>query len=517
MTEDAQPRRFGGLPRLTLQRRIIGSIAILSAISLLAAGLAALIVERQRIVSSVQASLLQEIGEFRELAVDGIDPETSAPFASADRLIYTSMLRNIPSPNEAHIGFFADRPPLHARDNAGALHDDAAFRSRVTSYTETGLGEFESAEQGAVLFAVLLIEAGTDEPAHYVVAHFLTEEFQELNRTITVYAVAALLAWLGLLAAAWMLARRILSPIDDLITTAGQISETDLNRRIKVSGGDEVAAMGTTFNRMLDRLQAALGAQRRMLDDAGHELRTPITVVRGHLELMDETDPTDVESTRALAIDELDRMNLLVQDLILLAKAQRPDFLTREPVELHLLVEEARDKASGLGDRRWLVDPSEPLQVFADPRRITQALLQLASNAYKVTGPGDLIAFGCSSSSHGIQVWVRDSGPGVPPADRQRIWNRFQSGTGVSAGGSGLGLAIVRAIAEAHEGTAHVTAATSAGGAKFIIEIPHRTETGTHTVITEALTEISDEHPVVDPANDTQPRARIGAQTRRSS
>ena len=205
-------------------------------------------------------------------------------------------------------------------------------------------------------------------------------------------------------------------------------------------------------------------------------------------------------------------MNLLVQDLILLAKTQRPDFLTKEAVELHVLVEQARDKASALGDRQWLFDASEPLTVFADPRRLTQALLQLASNAHRVTGPGDIIAFGCSSSSHGVQLWVRDTGPGVPVADRQRIFGRFQSGTGVSTGGSGLGLAIVRGIAEAHDGTAYVTAATSAGGAKFIIEMPHAVpepDSGSHTVITEVLDHegkrVRDGSP-----NDTQRRSRPG-------
>lgn len=502
MTEDGQPGPR--VSRLTLRRRIVGSIALLSAIGLLAAGLAALLVERGRIIDGISDSLAQEIREFRELASGGLDPETGEPFDTADRLITVSMLRNVPDDNEAHIGFVTDANIAAA--GSGTLHNEPGFRAEVTRHQSAAYGRYHSPAHGEIMYAVLPIE-NVDELAHYVVAHYLNEEITGLDQTIRVYGIAALLAWLGLTLAAWLLARRITAPIEELRETAEKITETDLNRRIKVAGDDEVAAMGTTFNRMLDRLQAALSGQRRMLDDAGHELRTPITVVRGHLELMDPHDPADVEATRDLAIDELDRMNLLVQDLTLLAKAQRPDFLTREQVALHRLVEEVREKASGFGERQWLLDPSEPITVFADPRRLTQAMLQLASNAYKVTEPGDVIAFGCSSTSECAQLWVRDSGPGVPASDRQRIFSRFQSGTSVSTGGAGLGLAIVAAIAQAHEGGAYVTPATSDGGAKFVIELPRGRgeETGTHTIITEPVPKI----PGTDPANDSRPRGRL--------
>lgn len=513
MTEPAQTASRSFLPRLTLHRRIVGTVALLSAVALLAAGLVALVVERARIVEDVQRTLGQEIGEFRELAVQGLDPETGESFASAERLITVSMERNIPDANEVHIGF-VENATIVSIDGEGSLHREEEFRTEISALTESQYGRYASPEHGEVLYAALPIETG-GTPSHYVVVHFLDAEFQELHNTIQLYGIAALLSWLGLTLAAWLLARHIVRPINELSTTADLIGETDLSRRIHISGGDEVAALGTTFNRMLDRLQAALGAQRRMLDDAGHELRTPITVVRGHLELMDPADPADVESTRDLAIDELDRMNLLVQDLILLAKSQRPDFLVREVVELDLLVSDVRDKALALGERDWLLDASEPLTIEADPRRLTQALLQLASNAYKVTDEGDTIAFGCASSSSGIQLWVRDTGPGVPPSDRRRIFNRFQSGTGVSPGGSGLGLAIVRAIAEAHEGTAYVTAATSAGGAKFIIELPPQPTSEASTEPHPALerTSPSEELPELDPANDTQPRGRPSSES----
>ena len=233
-------------------------------------------------------------------------------------------------------------------------------------------------------------------------------------------------------------------------------------------------ALGQTFNGMLDRLQEALGSQRRMLDDAGHELRTPITVIRGHLELMDPLKVEDVMSTRDLAIDELDRMSGLVEDLLVLAKARRPDFLTPQPTDVADLVRRVVDKASSLAPRAWQVDSAPGGLAVIDPHRLTQALLQLAANAVAVTRDGDAIGMGCAFTQTHVQFWVRDTGPGVPVADRQVIFERWQSGSADRDGsrGTGLGLAIVRAIAVAHSGTVSVTAASPAGGALFIIALP---------------------------------------------
>ena len=129
-------------------------------------------------------------------------------------------------------------------------------------------------------------------------------------------------------AAAWLIAGHILRPVRDVAETARSITETDLSRRIPSSSrdGDELGDLVQTVNGMLDRVEAAVQAQRRFTDDAGHELRTPITIVRGHLEVLDPNDPDDVVSTVALVDDELDRMNRMVSDLLLLARAEQPSF-----------------------------------------------------------------------------------------------------------------------------------------------------------------------------------------------
>jgi hypothetical protein len=139
-----------------------------------------------------------------------------------------------------------------------------------------------------------------------------------------------------------------------------------------VTGADDVTELTMTVNTMLDRLQWAFDTQQQFLDDAGHELRTPLTIVRGHLEVLDVGDPLEVSATRDIVLDELDRMARLVDDLVLLAQARRPDFVRFEPVDLDRLIREALDKAQALADRRWVLDAALPVVVAADAQRLTR-------------------------------------------------------------------------------------------------------------------------------------------------
>ena len=148
---------------------------------------------------------------------------------------------------------------------------------------------------------------------------------------------------------------RVLAPLRLLTDTARSITETDLTRRIPVSGHDEIAELARTFNAMLDRLERAFASQRAFVDDASHELRTPITIVRGHLELLGD-DPDERRETVALVTDELDRMSRFVDDLLLLARAERDDFLRVGEVELGALTDELLDKAARSARARWQLE-----------------------------------------------------------------------------------------------------------------------------------------------------------------
>jgi signal transduction histidine kinase len=272
-------------------------------------------------------------------------------------------------------------------------------------------------------------------------------------------------------------AGRVLAPIRLVRQTAERIGESDLTQRLRVTGADDVAALAHTFNHMLDRLESAFTTQRRFLDEVAHELRTPITVVRGHIELMGDGEKERIE-TQALVVDELDRMNRIVEDLLLLAKAQRPDFLTVGETHLTDLVVEVVAKAGALGDRHWRVAEVSEAIVLVDGQRLTQALIQLAANAVRHTRDGDIVEMGSALRGDRILLWVRDTGPGVDPEDRERIFGHFAQARRISSldptgTGIGLGLAIVREIAEAHGGTVRVEDAFG-GGAQFVLDLPAR-------------------------------------------
>ena len=224
---------------------------------------------------------------------------------------------------------------------------------------------------------------------------------------------------------------------------------------------------------MLDRVEAAVSAQRRFSDDAGHELRTPITIVRGHLEVLDPTDPDDVISTVALVDDELERMNRMVSELLLLARAEHPAFLHPTLVDVGALTRTAFKKLAGLGDRDFTLQAVAETSAVLDPARITQALVALADNACRYTADGDWIGVGSARENGWLKFWVVDSGPGISAADRTRIFERFsRGGDGARrSDGAGLGLAIVQAIAVAHGGKVLLDSVPGSG-ATFTVLFP---------------------------------------------
>ncbi|MEV8023541.1 HAMP domain-containing sensor histidine kinase [Microbacterium sp. NPDC080220] len=220
-----------------------------------------------------------------------------------------------------------------------------------------------------------------------------------------------------------------------------------------------------------DTVEGAFENQRRLLDDVRHELKTPITIVRGHLEMMDAADPDDVEAIRSLGMAELDRMTRLIGDIDVLAAVEGGQVSTGD-VDLSALTQRVFEMVGVIGDHAWRVEQCADGVIRADGDRLLQAWLQLADNATKYSPAGTAIEIGSAVHAGGAQLWVRDHGPGIPPAVRHRIFRRFDRGTGKRhVGGSGLGLAIVDAIAKAHGGHCAV-ADTPGGGATFTLEIP---------------------------------------------
>ena len=282
-----------------------------------------------------------------------------------------------------------------------------------------------------------------------------------------------------------LLAGRLLGPLRRLREATEIVSHKDLSRRVAVrSGVDDVAQLARTFNTMMQRLDDGVREQQQFMDDASHELRTPLTIIRGHLELMSVLDPADIAGTRDLVLEETDRMQRLVDDLLLLAHSRQPDFVRRESIHLVDFTAHVMEKIRVLADRHWQIDETAGAVISADPQRLTQALVQLAANAVRYTDPSSTIAVGtridypampAESPLAGRPVfalWMRDTGSGIAAEDQGHIFDRFARAVpGRGQEGSGLGLAIVSAIAEAHGG--HVSLASERGrGSTFCLHLP---------------------------------------------
>jgi signal transduction histidine kinase len=456
-----------------VRTRILASYVGLLALATVASVLVARQVLVGQLDGRIDAELRQEAEELGNLADDGIDPLTGRPFGlQVDRIFEVHLQRNIPSRNEALLTFVDGRPYLRSVSVVDyRLDQDAELVELWGTVQDSARGRVDTPAGEVEYLAVPLRSDGE------VLGVFVAAIFRE--RALALYTTALVaVGGVGLAmllvgsTLAWRLADSVLRPVRSVTRTARSINESDLRQRIDVDGQDEVAELATTFNAMLDRLEASFATQRRFLDDAGHELRTPITIARGHLELLGDDDPQERAETVALVLDELERMGRMVDDLLLLAKVEEPSFLELGLVDVDVLTDELRAKTQALGDRSWLLERRAEGVVLADRQRLTQAVVQLAQNAVQHTGPGDEIALGSSLEQGELRLWVRDTGPGLAPEEHERVFERFARARGNRhREGAGLGLSIVRAIAEAHGGCVLLESRPGAG-ALFTLVLP---------------------------------------------
>jgi two-component system OmpR family sensor kinase len=453
--------------------RITATVALLVLVGLAVAGVVVYTIESQRLDQQIASETDQEFAEFARLQEKGRNPETNQPFGSVEEMVTLFLHRNVPDDNELLIGWWDGQAQVQS-----PKWDEITRSARLADTVGPLLGSNGStrldSDFGELDVGVQSVRQG-DSTGALVVVTLLDRAREGLHETMRTYAIVAALALLLVTAMAAWVSGRLLSPLRTLRETAEEIGETDLSQRLPVTGNDDLTALTRTFNGMLDRLEGAFVGQRQFLDDAGHELKTPLTVLRGHLELLDTGSPEEIAETRELLLDEVDRMSRLVGDLILLAKSDRPDFMSARPVDLERLTTDLVAKARGLGDREWSLDGAAELKILADEQRLTQAVLQLADNAVKHTHDGDTVAIGSSYDGAGsVRLWVRDTGPGVPAEDREHIFERFgRSAVPPGDEGFGLGLSIVGAIARAHGGTVVVEDADPPG-ARFVITLPTR-------------------------------------------
>ncbi|MBG6179802.1 ATP-binding protein [Arthrobacter sp. CAN_A1] len=460
----------------TVRTRVLGAVLALSALGLVVAGSAAYALQRSDINADMDNSLEREFLEFESLLDTGIDPTTREDFTEAEELIFVAMQRTLPAPNEGMLGMRDGEVVLLANPAVRLrLENDQELVDFVATQADLSRVSVSSISTAQTTYRTLIVPiqlSGDSSPSQYVLAFDARAEHGQLNQTFATFALISFgtLVFIGVVG--WLLVGNLLLPIRLLRDTAQRIGDSDLSERIPVSGNDDLSDLTRTVNAMLERLEGSFTSQRQLLDDVGHELRTPITIVQGHLELQDSGDPTDVAAVRGIALDELDRMRLLVDDLVTLAGITRPGFVRQEMVAVGRLTDEVLDKARPLGSRRWTIDARAESSSLLDSRRITQAWLQLVVNAVKFSNDGSTIAVGSRLDHDGLALWVRDEGIGVPAEDRQRIFERFARGAhSRRTEGSGLGLTIVSAIVGAHGGTVRLESSRGRGST-FTMVLP---------------------------------------------
>ena len=450
-----------------VRTRVLVSFLVLLVVSTAAS----LFVLREVLLSRISDRVTNELAaELEPLeALEQGRPGSGRGWPDLESLFDAFLDTNSPPPTGV-FGTFIGVTPYRAV-SSGAVATESRLPAAISSLEDTSptSGTVETEVGEAVWIG---IPASVDGQRGSVIAAALTtaerDQVEDAVRlAVGVSLVVLLLASLFI----WLAAGRVVAPLQAVARTARTISETDLSGRIPVQGSDEIAELGRTFNGMLDRLETAFAGQKDFITDVSHELRTPITVIRGHLETLGDS-PGEREEAIMVIQDELDRMSRYVDDLLLLTKAPRPDFLRVAPVDLDLFTHDLFAKARSFGDREWKLDRTGVGIVLADQDRLTQAMMNLVENAVRHTVDGDKISIGTSLEGDEARLWVSDEGPGVDPADRERIFGRFARGKSQrSVDGAGLGLSIVQAIAEAHGGSVDLDSELGKGST-FVVVLP---------------------------------------------
>jgi signal transduction histidine kinase len=362
-----------------------------------------------------------------------------------------------------------------AETNAGNKEKGEAGAGGIVSAGD-GLTTISTDETGKlrVLTEPVVVE-GT-RIGTFRVADPLTSVDQALaslrNRFIAVGLGALLLS----VAIAIWLANLITRPLRRMAAVASAVDSGDLTHRIDYGGRDEVGVLADSFNHMMDRLEEGFRLQRDFVSDASHELRSPLTVLRGRIEqLADQAgDREAVASEAEELMKEVRRMERLTEDMLTLAKAERGGLLQLRRVPIDEFVDDLRRDLPLLGSRHYSVVSSIHGDLEADPDRLAQVLRNLVTNAVRHTGPEGHIDISIGSENGSAVFDVRDDGTGIEPDQLGRIFDRFHrtdEGRSRAEGGSGLGLAIARAIVEAHGGVI-IASSTPGRGATIRFGIP---------------------------------------------
>lgn len=428
---------------------------------------------QDNLAREIDESLIHEADELSILAEMALDPNTGLPYDSAEKVLNLYVQRSVIDKNESIFVVVNGIVSERNADNAlGRLDKDKNFIKRVVTTQSPQLEDYSS-EIGEIRYIAVPV-SGKFDSGFLVAAISVSAETETLGQTISQLSLFTLLAFVLAAFAAWFVSGRILKPIRDLQAMTRTIRDENLVERLEVSNPkSEIGGIANDFNDMLDRISESFDAQKKFIDDAGHELKTPLTIISGHLDLV-KGDSKESDSSLEIVRDEVSRMSRIVKDLQMLTNSSGPKFLTLTEILPTDLIDEVFVKSAALASRNWLIKGTSKGKWSLDHKRIVQALLQLIDNAIKHTTEKDSIEIGFAQSDKEITFFVGDSGPGILDSEKELVKQRFVRGSWTSQDteGSGLGLAIVDAVAKAHRGKLQIHK-SHLGGAEVRITIPN--------------------------------------------
>ncbi|PQZ98147.1 two-component sensor histidine kinase [Arthrobacter sp. MYb224] len=472
--------------KVSARLRIVGWIVLTTALALLAVTVTMRSIMSGQVAEAANVGITQEIEEFRTFAAEGLDPQTARPFASMDELLERYLARQQPMAGEAIVGQANGRVfSAHgALDQTGVvLAADAQLLARILEDSRTS-AVYET-KYGTVRWAKAVAEeaatanrSGPMQQAQLVVAQFTSGAQEEANRqAVLLFAVAA--GGLALTAGiSWLVAGQIMRPICTVRETSAAITAHDLSARIPVSGRDDLAQLAQTLNAMLDRVESSHLAQRHFIAEAREHLNEPQRRLAATLhELVREDLPAVQRADIACGAQELiSQMGQTLADLDVLAHSGHPDFVRPRLVAVGEVTADIAAEAAQSDtylQRHFRIEQSARAEAWLDPERITDALRQLIQNAVAHTDHGDTIRLGSAADEQSVSFWVANDGPGLDSEVARALLDTYRSGgTGTDQEpGMGLGLAVVKAVAQAHRGTAWVESGPGAG-ARFGLSLP---------------------------------------------
>jgi signal transduction histidine kinase len=356
-----------------------------------------------------------------------------------------------------------------------ALGDVALNRNELVTFEFTPPGEDRRLLAAA---QPVQLVSGTEPFGWLVVAKPITE-LREQWLTLLERLVLALAVGIALAAVLfWWLSRRLTEPVLALSRATQDVAEGRYDVEIPAArGNDEISLLSDRFGRMVARLAEAEKLKRSFLMSVSHELRTPLTAIRGHVEALREgivTEPDQVRASLDVIAMETDRLERLVGDVLDLAKLQAHRFTVRhEEVDLGRVLDHAYGAFAEEARRRdidYRVEANgEPPVIVSDGDRVLQVISNLLSNAFHWTPDGGTIELRLASGNGSVSVDVVDSGPGIPPSERERIFEPFIS---QDAEGTGLGLPIARELAVALGGRVELSSQHGRPGSRFRLVLP---------------------------------------------